>query len=267
MTVRSWKHCPRCAAQLVLHDATDDVHVACPACGFVQYDNPLPTCVVVILDDDGDRVLLARRGHEPRAGRWDAVGGFLNLGETAEESAHREIFEELGVGLVDLSPLGTFVSQYEPGRQTIAAAFTARLEPGAVVALSDENTEVAWFAFDALPAEMAFPDGVEAIAAAARRRPLFHVTTLSGWDPTAALHEPPGFASEGFVHLCTRAQVAGVLERYYAGVPDLVLLELDPSRLGAEVRWEPGAGADPGPFPHLYGPLPLAAVRGVSGRG
>jgi NAD+ diphosphatase len=263
VTVRSWKHCPRCATQLTLLDDSDDVHVQCAACGFVQYDNPIPTCVVVILDD-ADRVLLVRRGHDPRKGHWDAVGGFLNLGETAEESAHREIREELDVDLVDLAPIGTFINEYLPGRQTLGCSYTARLAPGSTITLSDENTEYAWFGLDALPDDMAFLDGVNAIEAVRNGRPLFHVTSRTEYDPTTPGHRPPGFADEGFVHLCTERQVAGVLERYYAGREDLLLLELDQAQLDGELKWEPGAGSDPGPFPHLYAPLPRAAVRRIT---
>ena len=54
--------------------------------------------------------------------------------------------------------------------------------------------------------------------------------------------------------------------RLYAGRTDLVLLRVDPARLSAPVRWEPGVPTDPDSmvFPHLYGPLPTAAVISVT---
>ena len=54
--------------------------------------------------------------------------------------------------------------------------------------------------------------------------------------------------------------------RLYAGRADLVLLRIDPARLGAPVRWEPGVPTDPESmvFPHLYGPLPVEAVTSVT---
>lgn len=64
---------------------------------------------------------------------------------------------------------------------------------------------------------------------------------------------------------CSRAdQVVGVAGRYFTDVDDLVLLELDTSRVDAEIRDEE---AEPGGerFPHIYGPLPLDAVVAVHG--
>ncbi|MFE3291575.1 DUF952 domain-containing protein [Rhodococcus sp. NPDC059234] len=76
---------------------------------------------------------------------------------------------------------------------------------------------------------------------------------------------PETFAADGFVHLSTTVQVHLPANRIFAGRTDLVLLYLDPSRLDAELRWEPGVPTDPESmvFPHLYGPLPAAAVTRV----
>lgn len=69
-----------------------------------------------------------------------------------------------------------------------------------------------------------------------------------------------------FVHLSRPEQVHLPANRLYRGRDDLVLLHLDPARLGAPVRWEPGVVTDPESmlFPHLYGPLPVAAVIRVT---
>ncbi|HWT94564.1 MAG TPA: NUDIX domain-containing protein [Solirubrobacteraceae bacterium] len=160
-----WKGCPRCGQPLALHDATDDVHVTCAACGFLHYDNPAPATVVLILDDQ-DRLLLIRRAVNPYAGEWDTPGGFLTPGESAEDCARREVREELGCDIVDLVPLGTFPSRYgDGGRWTIGIAFTAKLAAGATIALDpEESLEHAWTALDAIP-HLAFPDGRDAVAA------------------------------------------------------------------------------------------------------
>ena len=68
-------------------------------------------------------------------------------------------------------------------------------------------------------------------------------------------------AGDGFIHLSAGHQVAGTLAKYFAGQRDLVLLAVDPERLGDRLRWETSRGGEL--FPHLYGPLPLAHVTAV----
>lgn len=93
-------------------------------------------------------------------------------------------------------------------------------------------------------------------------RPLLHVLARSEWEALAgATHwRPLGYASEGFVHLCTREQLEGVLERWFSGRSDLIVLELDAARLEAPVEW---AELPHGTFPHLQGALNLSAVTQV----
>ena len=62
---------------------------------------------------------------------------------------------------------------------------------------------------------------------------------------------------DGFIHLSTTPQVAGTLERHFAGQTDLLLVDIDPELL-EDLRWEPSSRGDL--YPHLYGPLPLDAV-------
>jgi uncharacterized protein (DUF952 family) len=73
-------------------------------------------------------------------------------------------------------------------------------------------------------------------------------------------------AGGGFIHLSTPGQIHLPANRLYRGRGDLVLLHIDPALLDSPVRWEPGVATDPESilFPHLYGPLPLAAVIRVT---
>jgi glutathione S-transferase len=67
-------------------------------------------------------------------------------------------------------------------------------------------------------------------------------------------------ADEGFIHASTRAQVEGVANRFYLDVAELVLLTIDPAKIDADIKWEPPAPGVDELFPHIYGPLPIAAV-------
>jgi uncharacterized protein (DUF952 family) len=67
------------------------------------------------------------------------------------------------------------------------------------------------------------------------------------------------------VHCSTAAQLQPVADALFAGQTGLCVLEIDPAALGDALRWEPAAGPAPvpGPFPHVYGKIPVAAVRAV----
>ena len=92
--------------------------------------------------------------------------------------------------------------------------------------------------------------------------------TTTEWEDAkrGGEHRPPSLAEHGFIHLSAPEQVHLPANRLFAGRRDVVLLHVDPSRLGAPVRWEPGVPSDPESmtFPHLFGPLPIAAVTSVT---
>ena len=67
--------------------------------------------------------------------------------------------------------------------------------------------------------------------------------------------------ADGFIHFSTAAQVAETAARHFAGKSDLLLIAVDAAALGSALRYEPSRGGQL--FPHLYGSLPLSAVRWV----
>jgi uncharacterized protein (DUF952 family) len=100
--------------------------------------------------------------------------------------------------------------------------------------------------------------------------PLYHLAEPEHWEAARAVGRyerstrGTALADVGYVHLATAAQWPEVLRRFYADHDgDLVLLTVDPDRLDDPLRWEsPHPGSDER-FPHLYGPLPTAAVVGT----
>lgn len=92
---------------------------------------------------------------------------------------------------------------------------------------------------------------------------IVHITTREAWEQaeTAGGYRGDTLEREGFVHCSTPAQVTRVADAFYRGRPGLVLLCVDPRRLGSEPRWE--SAPDGERFPHVYGPIALAAVVAV----
>lgn len=91
--------------------------------------------------------------------------------------------------------------------------------------------------------------------------PLFHFAAPADWDGARAQGEyaPPGLAAEGFIHAATADQVPGVVERHLRGHGPRVRLTLDAEALRPLLvfEWSEASGDL---YPHVFGPIPLAAV-------
>lgn len=148
------QHCNRCGSAVQYRVPSDDSaeRACCPACGHIQYENPLNVVGTLPRLADG-RVLLCRRAIEPRRGLWTLPAGFMELGETVEEGALRETQEEAGAE-VELGPLISLLSVVHVGQVHLffaAHAVSDRLDPG------PETLEARWFAPADIPwNELAF---------------------------------------------------------------------------------------------------------------
>jgi 8-oxo-dGTP diphosphatase len=113
------RFCPRCG-----RDARVDYprRLTCPRCGYDAFFNPAPVASVV-LEAPGGGVVLARRGTEPGKGHWSIPGGYVDLGESVEDAAHREIREELGIDIELLRLVGVYS---KPEDRVILIVFAAR---------------------------------------------------------------------------------------------------------------------------------------------
>ena len=137
----------------------------CPACGAAYYANSAPA-VEGLLERDG-KVLLSRRGIEPRRGFWDLPGGFLEEGEEPLDGLAREFREETGLEVRPLEWLGTHVERYQ---HYFVLGLTWLVEAEGEPRAADDVEELAWFGPGELPAEMAFPHQDDLVRAWAARR-------------------------------------------------------------------------------------------------
>jgi uncharacterized protein (DUF952 family) len=94
---------------------------------------------------------------------------------------------------------------------------------------------------------------------------LYHLATEPEWATyrEAGSIEPPSLAAEGFVHCSYGHQVPGTVERHFPGATDLLALEVDPVALGHAALVEEDSYGSGQAFPHVYGPIPAAAVVAV----
>src|SRR5581483_12347374 len=117
--------------------------------GKFTYDYPRPAVtvdVVILSQDPKPRVLLIRRKNEPFAGRWAIPGGFVDMDESLEAAAARELKEETGISARRLVQLHTFG---DPGRdprgRTISVVYLAQLDSANVQPrAADDVADVGW---------------------------------------------------------------------------------------------------------------------------
>ena len=97
---------------------------------------------------------------------------------------------------------------------------------------------------------------------------IYTMVRAADWREAEALGEYRGSADDrrdGFLHFSAAGQLRASAAKHRAGEADLVLVAVEAAALGSALRWEPVAGGKrPGLFPHLYGPLPLPAVRSAA---
>lgn len=93
---------------------------------------------------------------------------------------------------------------------------------------------------------------------------IYHLTTLPEWQKAQenGIYIPSGFAQDGFIHCSDHYQIKNTANRYYRNTAQLIVLEIDPDLTSAELVYENLEGGEM-PFPHLYGVLPVNAVKTV----
>lgn len=94
--------------------------------------------------------------------------------------------------------------------------------------------------------------------------PIYKICPEALWRAAQAegrFRGAPVDLADGYIHFSTAAQVRETAARHFARMDGLLLIEVDTDALGDALHWEPSRGG--ALFPHLHGPLDLAAVRKV----
>lgn len=118
-----------------------------------KYPHPAVTtdCVVFGVDGDQLNILLIERGDEPYKGCWAFPGGFMNIDETAEQGAMRELYEETGLVIKNLKQIGAYTAvNRDPRERVITIAFYTTTKKSDVKG-SDDAAQAQWFPIDQVP--------------------------------------------------------------------------------------------------------------------
>ena len=149
MQKKELKFCPYCAGRFIVQDVQGRQRLVCSACGEIYYQNPLPASTALVLNEH-TQLLLGRRGVEPARGEWCLPGGFVEMGETMERAALRELEEETGLQGRVLSFLGCFSQESRLYGSIIIFGYSVKATGGALKA-GDDLEELRYYDLDRLP--------------------------------------------------------------------------------------------------------------------
>ncbi len=121
------------------------------------YPRPAVTCdIILVAKIKAQELLLIKRKNEPFKNKWALPGGFINMDETLQDSALRELTEETGIQLDELRQFKTYG---DPGRdprgRTITVVYYKHLEKTHITKAGDDACKAEWFELNKLP-ELAF---------------------------------------------------------------------------------------------------------------
>lgn len=140
---RDHQYCGRCGTRMVIR--TTELAKSCPACSFISFPRLSPAVIMSVVH--GKKILLARSPHFLK-GMYSTLAGFVEPGETLEETVTREIKEEVNVDICDITYIA---SQQWPFPHSLMLGFTTRYAGGDIRIDNNEIEDAQWFSADNLP--------------------------------------------------------------------------------------------------------------------
>ncbi len=149
-----FKYCPYCAVALVLREDGLRDRLACPACDYIYYHNPVAAAGGVIMRSD--RICLVRRAISPRKGDWTLPAGFVEYEEPPDVCACREIAEETGLQAEVDGVLGVYAGLDDPRHHVVLVIYRMRETQSLTPVAGDDADAVGFFGPKDIPSNIAF---------------------------------------------------------------------------------------------------------------
>lgn len=137
------RFCGRCGSET--RAVSGEMAKRCPLCGMTYYPRLSPAVIVMVRR--GEKILLARSPGFAK-GLYSVLAGFVEPGESMEQTIRREVREEVGI---EVDSIRYFGSQPWPFPHSLMVGFTARWAGGEIRVADDELVDAGWYAADSLP--------------------------------------------------------------------------------------------------------------------
>lgn len=141
--------CPFCGKKLITKFVEGGNRLFCKSCDTPIYENPVPATAIVAVDSK-KRLLLVKRSVPPKTGMWCLPGGFLELGESPEQGALRELKEETGLSGTIQSLLGVISSNSPRYNTVLLVGYLVNNYTGTLIA-GDDASDASYFSPEELP--------------------------------------------------------------------------------------------------------------------
>lgn len=125
-------------------------------CQYIRMKKILTLCLVV----KGEKILLGMKKRGFGAGRWNGFGGKVEGGESIEEAAKRETFEECGVVITEMEKVGIHEFEFAHDRGNILEVHVFRVSEWTGELIETEEMRPQWFTTDAIPYDEMWPDDI-----------------------------------------------------------------------------------------------------------
>lgn len=143
------RYCPVCGKLLEINYIEGRRRPVCSECGWISYENPVPSAVIFLKTRRGE-ILLIKRGVEPGKGTWALPSGFMEGDEDPEETAIRELYEETGVKGRIKRLIGVYTEPTKIYGRVLLIAYEAEFLEGELKPGSD-TVDVAFYTKEEMP--------------------------------------------------------------------------------------------------------------------
>lgn len=144
-------YCLMCGSLMMSREIEGRLREQCPQCGWIYYLHVKLSAAVLIEHDS--KLLLLQRARQPWIGRWNLPAGYVEVDETPEQAAVREVREETGLEVEINRLLGNYFFDDDPRGNGLLVVFAGKVV-GGYLNSSDESTAHGYFNAGSLPEDL-----------------------------------------------------------------------------------------------------------------